>query len=1364
MATDDNGGNPTDLSGVTFIGRPEEGRASYHIQRAGGKTLGPFDAELIVQMIRGDKLTGDEAVSTDRQSWAPIMSVPLFADAFDRGNTQVGVKDAAVEPTAPPRLGDLGSPLQFDDSAAAPLPSQTSVGMGTGDWQSLTDDDVLTEGSFVGQDPSASLSAVPGIRKLSPEEEAQQPTSELPMPEGFTNFPLGADAPSFSLPQSDHQATMETNAPPRLGVASVPPSEVSNTLEMPGQSGATAEIPASGGSVWDAPPAGATIERSGFDNLPQSAQGLTDLPQSAGSNLPVSLGGTDLPVATDRTNLPQSSAALPTSSAGLPTSAGELPTSGGTLPISSTDLPVSAGASQFGTMAMSGLGEDLPGMLGGPNATQADGGEDLPASARGTGTSVLDSMAQTDDIWAAPGGGVPGRSGIGTQPGVPGGFDTHAMQPGALDPPVHDPYAGQASSPAPADDFGDFFPGAPEPEPAAAVPPSADDAIEPPPVDAAPKKKKSKTGGGWGLRIGLMLVLLAVLGGAAFLLTSIAKGPAPEEEDVVVAPIETRPVTVVEIPPLETLDDGAYQSFVDYVDAARTAVGDRGNPEDRASFLIGASLLYVQHPEHAELHTEMRRTFNALEDADEVSDADLVALARAAYLASVGSDEAPEAVRAAIAGPHAAWGHFYAGIYEVQTYRGIEFNEEEDDGDDEAADDGEATGFDAPTNVHEDDEAEEEVAEGDAPAEDPIDEEEAVAAPVAIEAPVLDDEAGAHFAAAVAANPALVPAHYWRGWVALELGDAEEAQGYFEAALEQNVEHVDSDIGVARALMKQARLADADARIQHVIDDFEAVSSSMQRSDTFVAAAEIAIARMQPEIAIESLLSALQANPVNPVALRELGNQFFRAGQYGRAVEYFTGASEVGDDDAEVMLGLAQAHYGLEDYDDAREILERGLEDYPRDGRFPYWLGRVYENEAEFELSRQYYRQAMQTEPTNVRPLVRLAQLAQRENMANEALRLLNEATATNEGNATMANEIGEMYLGLGETNRAVSSFRTALDIDGSHPDARINLTEYYLDSGQQQRAVEQLDVMLESGVESPRVRFLNARALHGMGEYDRAIEELLVLQEADADNPSYLFLLGRVHFDAENYSAARQQFVRAWEADPAMTESQYYIGRCDIELGGYNEAITSLTAAAHRSNSGTYHYWLGVALERAEQPAQALSEYDQAISADIAWSLENPEVFGSRGRLFYARGAMAAAYRDLRILLTLRPAHAGASWTLGRVHYEERKYQEAIDSLEYSLSLDPEQPQAHYVAGLSYLRIEPPQPETARAHFEAARDGGYGAREPELFQKLAYVYRDLNQREDAAQALESYLEFANLPYDEQREMENEVRRLRGQR
>ncbi len=1370
MATDDQGGNPTDLSGVTFISAPGNGQ-TFSIRRTTGKILGPFEKELIIQMIRGSQLSGNEGVSPDRQTWVPILSVAEFASAFSGsdasagGRTQLGLQSVEDTPpgAGPLRIDSMGVPPVIDEPVADRLPDDGATAFGAPSDNWAAKESPVTEESVaefrIGERDA--LSNVAGVRRISadrPETPSrpQQATSELPMPKGFTHFPHAGTGPSFPNPSSiSTDQTQESNPPPPLGFADMPVSTAQDTVEMQAPK-LTQEFQGFGGGTQGLAPPSLSSAGSAWEDLPQSAQGVSDLPQSA-TNLPQSA-----------TNLPQSATNMPQPATNMPQPATNLPQS------------ASAGSAHFGTMAMSGLDVNPGGGAAADPFGVTTG--DLPASARGTGTSVLDSMAQTDDIWAAPDAVVEQRSETQSDPfAQKEGFGTQAMpahvaaeQKFATEPiSTQEPWDRQPipmqEAPAKSDDFSDFFPGD---EDVAGLDLTvggvdAEYGREEEAGEEAPATttKKARGSGNWGLRIGLMLVLLGVLAvvalGLKWLTGTPPENPTPPEIDNIASSVPAAPI---ELPEFTLLSDGSYEGVIEFVDDTRQAVGDRGDVEDRAYFLIGSALLFAQHEEHGDLYAEMTRVYQGMSQ-DEAEPTALTDLARAAFLAVTADEEAEAALASARSGEFAAYGNLFSGLYEVQQYRGVHFDEVEVAEEPEPVADG--SGAEAEAGQEGDAEEEAEAApaeEEDEIAEEIAEDEEEEALPVVVTPELnreLSDDAARYFAAAAAADDALIPAHYWRGWVALENGESSEAQAFFETALSKNPGHVASEIGVSRSLLKQARLAEADTRIQRVIDELESLSSSMERSDTFVVAAEIAIARMQQEIAIESLISALQANPENLHAMRLLGEEYYGAEQFPDALEYFEGIEDLADH-AEASIGLAQAQIGLEMFDAARATLEAGMEQYPTDGRFPFWLGRVYDAEAEFDLSRQYYRQAMQVEPSNVRPLVALAQLAERENIPTEALDLLDQAGENNTSDAGMSNEVGEMYLRLSETNRAVTAFRRSLAIDGSQPDARINLTEYYLDSGQQQRALEELATMIGSGVESPRVRYLNARALHGSGDFSRAIEELLVLQESDADNPDYLFLLGLVHFDDGNYTAARQRFVRAYEEAPTLGEAQYYVGRCDIELGGYNEAITSLTAASRRSNSGEYHFWLGVALDKADQRVQALQEFDQAIEDDVAWSLENPEVYSRRGRLSYERGSMRSAYRDLRTVLTLRPLHTEAAWTLGRVHYEQRSYTKSIEAFEFSLSLDAEQPQVHFEAGLAYLRLEPSDRESALTHFEAAIEAGYGLQDPELFQKVAYVYRDVGRRDEAADALELFIEHGDLSYDERRESENEVLTLRG--
>jgi tetratricopeptide (TPR) repeat protein len=643
--------------------------------------------------------------------------------------------------------------------------------------------------------------------------------------------------------------------------------------------------------------------------------------------------------------------------------------------------------------------------------------------------------------------------------------------------------------------------------------------------------------------------------------------------------------------------------------------------------------------------------------------------------------------------------------------------------------------------------------------------DDATAAATAAAAPAeLDEAVMRSLERALSADPDLGAALYWSAWARSEMGDYAAALEGFDRLTTANDLHVPGHIGAASAMLRTGNLADADARIQRVIDEMEAQSLPSERAQTYIASAEISIARLQTQLAIESLLSALQAEPGNRRALSMLGEQFYESGQYQRALEFFQSHADLAQDDPEAIVGLVRAYLGLQMFSEATSSLEGAVARFPLDGRFPYFQGRVAEEQAEFDRAIEYYTQATQIDGSFRDPWLRLAQLAQRSADVPEALAYLQRVPLAELDDAALANEIGEVYLSLGEANRAVGAFRRALEIDQAYPNARISLAEHYLTIEEYPRALEEIRSMVDSGVDTPRVQFLHARALTATGEYSRALEELTALVNQDAENPDYLHALGLAHFGAGDWVNARRRFTEAYEMLPTMSDALYYMGRCDIELNAYHEAISELSTVSMRSNRGEYHYWLGFALEQSRQQQQAFSEYTKAVVDDIGWSLENPEVFYRRAEIFAQSNAPSQARNELQILLTLRPRHAEALRLLGRLNFDERNFNAAIDAWERSLAENSDQPETRYYMGRAWLEREPADLQRAMSFLEQARDGGVAESRPDLHRRLGYLYRDLGRTADAVASLRAYLETPDLSVDERRNTQNIMNELSGVR
>jgi tetratricopeptide (TPR) repeat protein len=1350
---------------------------AYFVKRASGAIEGPTPSEGVVGAILAGALGGDETVSKDRKFWIPIMAIPefgaAFRDATGRGGTVVGAQ-APMAPVAPgtpeeqalntadfsvvrdiaeqarraaqfgelPRAGGTLSPIGATGLGSV---SERASRLATGSWSSNPDDPAapaMSEASVASIQTNAdALGAVSGLRRVSP--EGMQPgtgmTGQLPLPKGFTNYPVAFNPESI----------------PGLG----------GVTDLPRPAGGRAELPR---------PAG------GRSELPTSAQ-RPELPRSmGGTELPRSLGGTELP-------------------AGLPDSYAPASMTGGGVDPYDRRAPASQGASGVPATAafnVTGSGydeENLPASRGAPvgsprtlEANFGDFGEpmsggigegspedNLPASSRAVGTQMLEQLGEAENLWVGqsrPSIGLSAGDGSGAIHGFGGRSvppRTTGISTAAAEEAPQDPFA----TPGPAGGWGTRN----EELPDLGQPPPSDFADFFPPADATPAAGSATKARRKLPTRALVAGMVAVFVGAgAFGAYHVWQTRKAEEEQRVRDEearrrAELERASMVKLGEISELQTGSSKTLSTFVDNGRRLLRGGGTDLDRAKTVIAATMLLAEQPGQKGLYSEITRWNSGIRSREEA----ISKLAAGAALAASGDAGAAEALKAVDDPALRSFAALFEGIAGLQAYRGIDYSEpvapsraapKEGSG---AAAEGSGAAKDGSGKAGEGSGA----AAAKAPSAEGSGEAKAAApaaaAPVQPEAELqrtLPDSVAAAFNRATQLDPKFVSPRFWLGWIALDQRRLPEAEQEFTKALELNPQHVRSLVGLAETLLKEGQLIEAETRITRAIEDLADVMTQAERSQTYLVAADIAIARIQPELAIENLLSSLQADPQNKIALNELGEQFYRAGQFQRAIEYFQQNAGLAKNDPESTLGLIKAKFGLAAWEDLRKLLEPAITKFSRDGRFAYWLGRVHEEAAEFSEARQLYDQAVQTDPNYLRPYIRLAQLSYRANDPSGARKRLDDALAVETRTASVANEIGEVFLLIGETNRAVTSFRRSLAIDRSYPDARLNLADFFMNTNQFQRGLDEIEEMMASGVDSPKVKYMHARALIGIGKVDQAIEGLLKLLESDPKNADYRFMMGRAHFETRAFAPARENFAAAYATEPSMDKALYYVGRCDLELGHFNEAISALTRVSQRDPSGEFHYWLGYALERAEQLTQSMQEYTATIEKDIGWSLENPEVFYRRGRLMALRGQGAAAQRDLKVVLTLQPNHAQAAWTLGKVAFDRRDFDEAIVRMSHSLSIDPKQPETNYFVGLSYLGYNPPRNAEALPYFQKAREGGLEATRPEVLQKLAYTLRDLGRRAEAASALKEFVDRAELPADERREMENEIQNLGGRR
>lgn len=192
---------------------------------------------------------------------------------------------------------------------------------------------------------------------------------------------------------------------------------------------------------------------------------------------------------------------------------------------------------------------------------------------------------------------------------------------------------------------------------------------------------------------------------------------------------------------------------------------------------------------------------------------------------------------------------------------------------------------------------------------------------------------------------------------------------------------------------------------------------------------------------------------------------------------------------------------------------------------------------------------------------IRLAESYFAAGKVNDALGILEKAAASQPANAALRNYYGQLCFIAGRNPEAEVAFMKALELDPHLTDARNNLGALYDATGRKDQAEQQfLKVLADMAYASPEKAHLNLGMLYlSQGRQDEAITQLRLAVEI---NPKFW----RGHFELASVLDKTGRF------DEAAREYE--------------------VAAPDYKGNGDYHYRIGLAYMKLNQPAKAKEHF----------------------------------------------------------------------------------------------------------------------------------------------------------------------------
>ena len=122
-------------------------------------------------------------------------------------------------------------------------------------------------------------------------------------------------------------------------------------------------------------------------------------------------------------------------------------------------------------------------------------------------------------------------------------------------------------------------------------------------------------------------------------------------------------------------------------------------------------------------------------------------------------------------------------------------------------------------------------------------------------------------------------------------------------------------------------------------------------------------------------------------------------------------------------------------------------------------------------------------------------------------------------------------------------------------------------------------------------------RILEALGRPEEALAAYFRTLAVDASRSQAMARIGTIQLDREQYDQALARLTHSLDLDPGEPEVRYQRGRALLAVGHTREAVEELrTAASELPDRSEVHLALGLALERAQRPEEALEAVNRAI------------------------------------------------------------------------------------------------------------------------------------------------------------------------
>ncbi len=287
----------------------------------------------------------------------------------------------------------------------------------------------------------------------------------------------------------------------------------------------------------------------------------------------------------------------------------------------------------------------------------------------------------------------------------------------------------------------------------------------------------------------------------------------------------------------------------------------------------------------------------------------------------------------------------------------------------------------------------------------------------------------------------------------------------------------------------------------------------------------------QYDNAISHYQTAMKLNPNFADSYIQCGLIQRKLKNFDASLELFNKALQLNQINPKAFYGLGLTHAEMGNYPGSLEYLNKAVELSPDNMEYSLCLAKVLESaDLAHEADIQYHKTCSQF-PSFLEAFLAYGDLLAKNRYYDEALECYQHAQQLAPENNNILDNIGNTYLGLADTDKAIASFNEALSKEKNRVSSLVGLAKTYLEIGKLDTAKEVCNQIIAINVDEPIGYVLKSKMMKSKPEDNLAQDLLRVSQSnplAEDFQADINFALGKIYDDQSNYELAFKHYAIA--------------------------------------------------------------------------------------------------------------------------------------------------------------------------------------------------------------------------------------------